>query len=184
MRAFLEEAAGISKYKERRRETEHRIRHTRDNLDRLNDLREELEKQLDHLQRQARAASRYKDLKTKQRKIKAELLVLRILELEAEVNGEESRRNQKQLAHDAALTEQRSTESRIEDLRIKHAQSSDEFNEIQGKYYKVGAEIARLEQSIQHRKELNQRQTEDLESTDIQLNEIQSHVDSDTLAIE
>ncbi len=184
MRAFLEEAAGISKYKERRRETEHRIRHTRDNLDRLNDLREELEKQLDHLQRQARAASRYKDLKTKQRKIKAELLVLRILELEAEVNGEESRRNQKQLAHDAALTEQRSTESRIEDLRIKHAQSSDDFNEIQGKYYKVGAEIARLEQSIQHRKELNQRQTEDLESTDIQLNEIQSHVDSDTLAIE
>ncbi len=184
MRAFLEEAAGISKYKERRRETEHRIRHTRDNLDRLNDLREELEKQLDHLQRQARAASRYKDLKTKQRKIKAELLVLRILELEAEVGNEESRRNQKQLAHDAALTEQRSTESRIEDLRMEHAQRNDEFNEIQGKYYKVGAEIARLEQSIQHRKELNQRQTEDLESTDIQLGEIQSHVDSDIVAIE
>lgn len=184
MRAFLEEAAGISKYKERRRETEHRIRHTRDNLDRLNDLREELDKQLDHLQRQARAASRYKELKTKQRKIKAELLALRILELEAEVSDEEALRNQKQLAHDAALTEQRSTESRIEDLRVEHAQRNDEFNEIQGKYYKIGAEIARLEQSIQHRKELNLRQAEDLESTDIQLGEIQSHVDSDTFAIE
>ena len=184
MRAFLEEAAGISKYKERRRETEHRIRHTRDNLDRLNDLREELDKQLNHLQRQARAASRYKDLKTKQRKIRAELLALRLLELESEIRDEESRCNEKQRAHDSALTDQRSTESRIEELRIEHAQRNDGFNEIQGKYYKVGAEIARLEQSIQHRKEVNRRQAEDLEATDVQLEEMQSHVDSDTVAIE
>jgi len=184
MRAFLEEAAGISKYKERRRETEHRIRHTRDNLDRLNDLREELDKQLDHLQRQARAASRYKELKSKQRKIRAELLALRMLELEAKVRDEESHCNEKQRGHDLALTEQRSTESRIEDLRVEHTERNDEFNEIQGKYYKVGSEIARLEQSIQHRKELNQRQTEDLEATNAQLEEMQSHVDSDTVAIE
>ncbi|MCW8831189.1 MAG: AAA family ATPase, partial [Gammaproteobacteria bacterium] len=58
LRVFLEEAAGISKYKERRRETENRIRHTRDNLDRLDDLREEIDKQLSHLQRQSRAAER------------------------------------------------------------------------------------------------------------------------------
>ena len=184
MRAFLEEAAGTSKYKERRRETEYRIRHTRDNLDRLNDLREELDKQLNHLHRQARAASRYKELKAKQRKIKAEFLALRLLELESEVRDEESRRNEKQRAHDSALTEQRSTELRIEDLRVEHAQRNDEFNGIQGKYYKVGAEIARLEQSIQHRKEVNRRQAEDLEATDVQLEEMQSHVDSDTVAIE
>src|ERR1700728_3744576 len=56
LRAFLEEAAGISRYKERRRETEGRIGHTRENLDRLNDLREEVEKQIRHLQRQAATA--------------------------------------------------------------------------------------------------------------------------------
>jgi len=63
MRVYLEEAAGISKYKERRRETENRIRHTRDNLDRLDDLREEVDKQLAHLKRQARTAEKYQTLK-------------------------------------------------------------------------------------------------------------------------
>lgn len=63
MRVYLEEAAGISKYKERRKETETRIRHTRDNLDRLDDLREEVDKQLAHLQRQASTAERYQRLK-------------------------------------------------------------------------------------------------------------------------
>lgn len=62
LRLFLEEAAGISKYKERRRETENRIKSTRDNLDRLNDLREEIDKQLEHLKRQARAAEQYQAL--------------------------------------------------------------------------------------------------------------------------
>ena len=56
MRAFLEEAAGISRYKERRKETEGRIAHTRENLERLNDVRDEVDKQLKHLQRQAATA--------------------------------------------------------------------------------------------------------------------------------
>ena len=68
LRAFLEEAAGISKYKERRKETESRIAHTRENLDRLNDIREELDKQLKHLQRQAVTARRYQGLKEEERK--------------------------------------------------------------------------------------------------------------------
>ena len=59
LRLFIEEAAGISKYRERRRETENRIRHTKDNIDRLNDIREELNKQLITLRRQSRAAERY-----------------------------------------------------------------------------------------------------------------------------
>ena len=65
LRGYLEEAAGISKYKERRKETESRIRATRENLERLNDVREEVEKQLEHLNRQAKAAARWQDLKTR-----------------------------------------------------------------------------------------------------------------------
>ena len=79
LRVFLEEAAGISKYKERRRETETRIKHTRDNLDRLSDVRDELGKNLDKLRRQAATAERYKELKATERRYKAELTCLKWL---------------------------------------------------------------------------------------------------------
>ncbi|MGH8257530.1 MAG: chromosome segregation SMC family protein, partial [Steroidobacteraceae bacterium] len=83
MRAFIEEAAGISLYKERRRETESRIGDTRENLARLNDLREEVDKQIRHLQRQAGAARRYQEFKTRERNLTAELLALKLRELDA-----------------------------------------------------------------------------------------------------
>src|SRR5687768_4940260 len=65
LRVFLEEAAGVSKYRERRRETELRLRDTRENLLRVEDIRTELDKQLDHLQGQAETATRYKDLQSR-----------------------------------------------------------------------------------------------------------------------
>jgi len=78
MRAFIEEAAGISLYKERRRETESRMADTRENLARLQDLRDEVDKQIRHLQRQANVARRYQELKTQERNLTAELLALRL----------------------------------------------------------------------------------------------------------
>ena len=92
LRAFLEEAAGISKYKERRRDTGHRIRHTRENLERLSDLREEVDNQLAHLKRQASGAKRYKTLKEQQRRVGAELLALRLRALSGEIRGQDSGR--------------------------------------------------------------------------------------------
>ena len=76
LRVYLEEAAGISKYKERRRETENRIRHTRENLERLTDLIDEIGKQLRRLARQSKTAAKYKLLRQEQRKIEAESLLL------------------------------------------------------------------------------------------------------------
>jgi len=184
LRAFLEEAAGISKYKERRRETEHRIRHTRENLERLSDLREEVDKQLAHLQRQARSAKRYKSRKEEQRRVGAELLALRLIALKKVIRGQESELNEKQVALDAAVAAQRSLESRIEKLRVDLTERNDQFNVVQGGYYKVGAEIARLEQSIQHGKELNQRQREDFETTNEHLKEISSQFTNDLTEID
>ena len=184
LRAFLEEAAGISKYKERRRDTEFRIRHTRENLERLNDLRDEIDKQLAHLKRQASGAKRFKSLKAAQRRISAELLALRLIALNEVIRGQESEFNEKQVALDAVIAEQRSSESRIERLRVDLTDRNDQFNTVQGSYYKVGAEIARLEQSIQHRKELSQRQRDDFEATDEQLKEISSHVANDLTEID
>lgn len=183
LRAFLEEAAGISKYKERRRETEHRIRHTKENLERLCDLREEVDNQLAHLQRQARSAERYKTLKSEQRRVGAELLALRLRGLTQDQRRQESVRNEQQVGLDAAIAAQRSTEATIEKLRLELTDKNDDFNTVQGDYYKIGAEIARLEQSISHRKELGQRQQEDLEATNHHLEEIKAHIESDQTQI-
>jgi chromosome segregation protein len=184
LRGFIEEAAGISKYKERRRETEHRIQHTRENLERLKDLRDEIDKQLTHLQRQAKDAERYKSLKAEQRRVNAELLALRLGALRAEVAGHESVLRERQLALEAAVTAQRAAEASIEKLRVELADRNERFGVVQGSYYKVGAEIARLEQSLQHRKELMQRQGEDLRSTEQQIAEINAHIASDQVEIE
>ena len=183
MRGFLEEAAGISKYKERRRETEHRIQHTRDNLARLADLREEIEKQLVHLQKQAKDAEKYKTLKSEQRRVGAELLALRLTGLRGEVGDQERQFAERQLALEAAITAQGSAETAIEKLRVELADRSERFNDVQGSYYRIGAEIARLEQAVQHRKELIQRQTEDLQGTDAQIAEIQAHIASDEVEL-
>ena len=184
LRAFLEEAAGISKYKERRRETEHRIRHTRENLERLADLRDEVEKQLNHLQRQAKAAERYKELKAEQRRVTAELLALRMKALRTELEVQDEQLNEKQEALEAALAAQREADSESERLRREVAERGEAMNAVQGDYYRVGAEIARLEQSIQHRRDLMQRQREDLELTESQLEEIRAHIANDQLELE
>jgi chromosome segregation protein len=183
MRAFLEEAAGISKYKERRRETEHRIGHTRENLDRLADLRGEIEKQLTHLQKQAKDAEKYKATKAEQRKIGAELLALRLSALRTEVAEQERVFKEKQLTLEAAITAQGSAETTIEKLRVELADRNERFNAVQGSYYRIGSDIARLEQSVQHRKDLIQRQREDLQSTDAQIGEIRSHIASDEVEL-
>ncbi|HUO66537.1 MAG TPA: chromosome segregation protein SMC [Gammaproteobacteria bacterium] len=183
MRSFLEEAAGISKYKERRRETEHRIQHTRDNLARLADLRDEIEKQLVHLQKQAKDAEKYKTLKTEQRRVGAELLALRLTSLHGEVGEQERQFSERQLALEAAITAQGSAETTIEKLRVELADRSERFNTVQASYYRIGSEIARLEQAVQHRKELIQRQSEDLKGTDEQIAEIQAHIASDEVEL-
>src|SRR5271155_4612877 len=122
LRSFLEEAAGISRYKERRRETENRIGHTRENLDRLNDLREEVDKQIRHLQRQASTARRYQLLKEEQRKLQAEVLVLRLQGLDADARGRDAAATHCETALQGVVADLRAAESEIE--RIRADQSS------------------------------------------------------------
>ncbi|MGD8310131.1 MAG: AAA family ATPase, partial [Chromatiales bacterium] len=163
LRLFLEEAAGISKYKERRRETENRIRHTRENLSRLNDLREEVRKQLRHLERQASTAEKYKQLKDEERRLRAELLALRWRALDEELKVRERRIQEKDTAVESAVAGQRRLEAEIERARERHAEVNERFNDVQGRYYALGSEIARLEQAIQYARETRAQQRKDLE---------------------
>ena len=184
LRAFLEEAAGISKYKERRRETENRIKHTRENLDRLNDLREEIEKQLAHLQRQAATAERYKVYKEQERRLKAELLALRWRLLDEETKGREKQIAERETDLEAAIAKQRRFEADIEQNREKHIEANDNFNNVQGRYYAVGSDIARLEQSIQFLKESRSQHEQDLHNTEQAWQESTDHQQQDSSRLE
>ncbi len=175
LRAFLEEAAGISKYKERRRETENRIKHTRENLDRLNDLREEISKQLQHLQRQATTAERYKEYKEQERRLKAELLALRWRSLDEDIQVRDRTITEKETDLEAAIAKQRRLEADIERDRESHVVANDHFNEVQGRFYAVGSDIARLEQAIQFSKESRAQNEHDLHQTEQAWQESSDH---------
>jgi len=179
LRVFFEEAAGISKYKERRRETENRIKHTKENLDRLNDLREELDKQLQHLNRQAKTAEKYKSFKDEERLRKAELLGLRLASLDQEASAQQKIIQERETALEAARAEQQSIETRLEKERDEHIGATDNFNQVQSRFYAVGSDIARDEQAIQHAREMRGKQQSDLEILEGNRKEIQSHIELD-----
>jgi chromosome segregation protein len=184
LRAFLEEAAGISRYKERRRETESRIAHTRENLDRLNDLREEVEKQIRHLQRQAATARRYQTLKEEERKLFAELLALRLQSLDLEAGVRDAAASGCETAMQAVVADLREAEAQIERIRADQTAKAESLNAIQGRYYEAGAEVTRIEQSIEYARELRQRQRADVEQIDSQAAELARVVQLDRVQLE
>jgi len=179
MRCFVEEAAGISRYKERRRETESRIGETRENLERLQDVRDEIDKQIRHLQRQAATARRYRALKERERLLTAQLLALRLRELDSGARVHDSAVRARELAMQAQLAEQRAAEAALERQRLFHAEQSERLAAVQGRYYEIGAQISRTEQSIQHARELRERQCADLAQAQGTLNELALHMERD-----
>ncbi|MFI4895125.1 MAG: chromosome segregation protein SMC [Steroidobacterales bacterium] len=162
MRAFIEEAAGISLYKERRRETESRMADTRENLSRLQDLRDEVDKQIRHLQRQANVARRHQELKAQERNLTAELLALRLRDLDSGAELQDGTVRSCELVMQQALADQRAAEAAIEKQREFNSELSDAVARIQGRYYELGAEVTRAEESIRFNRELRERARNDL----------------------
>ena len=179
LRLFIEEAAGISKYKERRRETENRIRRTHENLERLTDLREELERQLAHLHRQAQAAEKYKAYKADERQLKAQLQALRWQTLDARTSEREQQVRSLEVALEAIIAEQRNADSEIEKQRDQHSELNDSFNQVQARYYSIGAEISRIEQTLQFNRDRQRQLRDDLQQTEQAWQEAQSHLTQD-----
>ncbi|MBT8073767.1 MAG: chromosome segregation protein SMC [Xanthomonadales bacterium] len=184
VRSHLEEAAGISRYKERRRETERRIKHTRENLDRLTDLREEIAGHLSRLKRQANAAERYKKLKIEQRELQSSLLTLQWSSLKNDADTGRSGLAVQETAMQEQLAEQRAAEARMEALHQEQAAAGEAFNQVQGELYSVGSEIARLEQTIQHSRELQTRQKKEYEETSASLQDMEKHMVLDRAQVE
>jgi chromosome segregation protein len=179
MRLFIEEAAGVSLYKERRRETEMRMADTRENLARLQDLRDEIDKQIRHLQRQANTARRYQELKAQERTLTAELLALRLRELDSGATLQDNAVRECELAMQQALADQRAAEAAIEKQREFHTELGAAAARIQGRYYELGAEVTRTEENIRYTRELRERARADLAQVKVNLDSIAQQIVDD-----
>ncbi len=177
MRMHLEEVAGISKYKERRRETETRMRHTQENLDRLNDLNEELSKQLRHLKRQAEAAEKYTELKQQERTLQAEIKVLQWQILEKQAISQQGQLTRYELQQEEYVAQLRQIETHLEKIRLQQVELNSERNESQKNYYGFGAEVARLEQRIAHNQEQINHWKKELVEVESLYQELEGHTE-------
>ncbi|MCS3902705.1 chromosome segregation protein [Methylohalomonas lacus] len=179
LRLYIEEAAGISKYRERRRETENRISHTKENISRLNDIRDELEKQLEKLQRQAKAAERYQELKKEERKLSGELLALDWRQLKTRADEHVGKQGEAENAVEAARARLRQVEAAMEQQRSDVAEATEDFNTAQSEFYQVGADIAQLEQKLEHTRERVATLERDVEQIDTDTASARSQLEQD-----
>lgn len=183
LRVLIEEAAGISKYKERRRETENRIRHTRDNLSRVEDIVGELETQLRRLKRQANEAERYKNFKQEQRDLDSQLKTLRWSDLHSQVKAKDIELERLQTEFESQVSEQRDVESQIEAMRQEQHSLNETLNKVQAEYYGIGGEIAALEQSIEHASITRQQQRDEFDRLAESERETSQHLEMDQMRL-
>jgi chromosome segregation protein len=179
LRIFIEEAAGISKYKERRKETESRMRRTLENLERLTDLRDELERQLQHLQRQSQSAEKYKALKAEERALKQQLMAAQCRELQSQQSKAAHEVGEHEVRLEAVYAEQQAVDTALEQHRITHSERNDALVEVQGRFYAIGAEVSRIEQEIRYQGEKAEQIEDDLRSTKAGLEQAQRHLSED-----
>ncbi|MFW2421133.1 MAG: chromosome segregation protein SMC [Porticoccaceae bacterium] len=179
LRVYIEEAAGISKYKERRKDTESRIRRTMENLERLTDIRDELGRQLARLERQAKAAEKYAEYKQEQRQVSAELLALKWRQHEQSASQQRQVIGQLEVEQERIVTERAACDTHIEKGRDEYTQASDRFNEVQARFYKVGADVARIEQAIEHAQQRASELQQDLAQTESSFAESDQHLHAD-----
>ncbi len=163
LRVHIEEAAGISKYKERRHETETRMRHTRENLERLDDLREEVEKQLKHLQKQAQKAEQYKQLKKQERQYKVQLLAMRWRSYQRKVQALQDKLQTAAEEHNRLFVLARQIDREVEQKREQLKQQQQQLNTVQGDFYTLVSELSRLQQTIQHNRQTQQETSREIE---------------------
>jgi chromosome segregation protein len=177
LRVHIEEAAGVSKYKERRSETETRMRHTRENLERLDDLRDEVEKQIKHLQKQAEKAEKYTELKKQERQFKLELLAMRWNTYHQAAKQLDEKLQAVAHEHNRLFVELRDIDNTIEAKRAEHKTQQQQTNSSQGDYYQIVAEVSGLEQTIKHSETSR-------EQTTIEINRLRQQADQSLTELE
>lgn len=152
-RVYLEEVAGISKYRERKRETENKIKHTKENLDRLNDVISEVLKQLKTLERQAIQADKYKKLTEEKKIIKSEILAISIRDFQEQIENKNKKIETKKTKLEKKQAEINSINTKIEKIKLEYQTQNEGMNETQKQYYDALSEVGRTEQAIEYEKD-------------------------------
>jgi len=173
LRVFLEEAAGVSKYRERRRETELRLEDTRENLARVGDIRAELDTQLEHLAQQAEVASRYQDLQA-QLALNHNLLAFTRLREAEQAKARCANEVQKvQVSLEAETARLRESERALEELRSRHYEETDQLSALQGALYAANGEVQSLEQELSFLAENRRRMNAQLQAIAAEIAEVE-----------
>lgn len=179
LRVYIEEAAGISRYKERRRETSNRIQRTRENLERLEDLRDELGRQLETLKRQAAAAEQYTQFKQEERTHKSQLAAVQWRNLRTKLMDQRIGMGRIQDEMNLLRSEQNTRVAQLDVKKDALGVVQESFNESQGEYYRLGADIARLEQTLEHQRQQEQQWQLDYAEAQRQLERITQVISND-----
>jgi chromosome segregation protein len=176
LRIFLEEAAGVSKYRERRRETELRLEDTRENLSRVADIRAELETQLTHLAAQAEVAAKYQELQASLALNHNLLAFTRLREAEQAKSRYSNEVQKVTVALEAENARLRESERALEELRGKHYEETDRLQELQGSLYAANGEVQSLEQEIAFLAENRRRMAHQLEAIGREAHEVERRI--------
>ena len=184
LRHWLEEAAGISKYKDRRKETESRIKQTRENLARLNDLRTEIQQRLEVLNKQSANAEKYKELKTQERQLRAEILALRQRALEGQCTTHEASIAELEQTLEAVRAQVKVTEEARVVAEAAQRAVAHALNDEQSKVYEAEAGLARQEQSLTHARELKTLKARELEDLGRRVADIERRTQSEKKRLE
>jgi chromosome segregation ATPase len=159
MRVFIEEAAGISKYKERRKETEQRIKKTKENLSRVKDIRDEINRLINRLKNQANAAEKYKQFQTEEKDLKLNISVVNTLQAKGQKDRLSSEISSLQNQIKVKASEVETQQSTIDQIKTEHSSVLSSFEVAQKNFYSIGADIARFEANLQNIKK-SESQTE------------------------
>jgi len=173
LRVFLEEAAGVSRYRERRRETALRLNDTRDNLLRIGDILLEMDSQLERLGAQAEVARQYRDLESRRNTAQQLLWLVKKQEAALLRDGYTQNIAQTRAGLEAQTARLREIESQLETGRSRHYQLSDALHAKQGALYSANARIAQLEQQIKQAAQQQQRVTQQIANTGRQIEQQQ-----------
>ncbi|NOS73607.1 MAG: chromosome segregation protein SMC [Methyloglobulus sp.] len=184
LRVHIEEAAGISKYKERRSETETRMKHTRENLERLDDLRDEVDKQIKHLQKQAEKAEKYTELKKQERQFKLELLAMRWNIYHQAAQDMDAKLQAVALEHNRLFEQLRDLNTTIETKRGAYKTQQQHLDKVQADYYTSVAEVSSLEQTIKYTETSHEQALLEIKRSQEQADTSHNEIETDLLALE
>ena len=177
LRTYLEEAAGISKYKEKRRETELRLKHTSENLSRLNDIMREINSSLTKLQKQARDAELYKELKSKEENLKIKITAQKIIRFDERLEYSKKENHTYLVQKEKYISESTGYVSKVDELRLSRDTEQDRYAKVQSESFHIAAEIARAEKDIEYTQQIETSKKDNINDINTDIEKIQTQID-------